>query len=138
MKCDNHHLLDIAGEIGFEGRKNDENRTWRGKICILRSWKNERKCCCHAGIKLSFQFGASNFLFICPIIFIIILFLSFSFFIIALAVSSTVFSFSRSRCSFSYFHSLARVAVSSIFILSLQLGMYVDSSSFSFSFISSC
>ena len=32
MKQDKQHLLDIIGEIDFEWRKNEENRTWRGKI----------------------------------------------------------------------------------------------------------
>ena len=45
MKQDNHHLLDIVGEIGFKWRKNGENRTWREKIRILRSWKNEGLSC---------------------------------------------------------------------------------------------
>jgi len=52
MKKDNHHLLDIMGEIGFEWRKNDENLTWRGKFCVLRSWKNEGLCFCFADITL--------------------------------------------------------------------------------------
>ena len=46
MNYDNHHLLDIVGEIGFEWRKNGENGTWREKIRILRSWEYEVLCCC--------------------------------------------------------------------------------------------
>jgi len=36
---DNQHLLDIVGEIDFEWRKNNENRTWREKNRKSRSWK---------------------------------------------------------------------------------------------------
>ena len=38
------------GEIGFEWRKNGENRTWRGNFRVLESLENEgigRLFCCY-------------------------------------------------------------------------------------------
>lgn len=96
---------------------------WLKSRCV--AWVNSRSSRCHAGVKLSFQFRESNFLFICPpIIFIIILSLSFSFFIIALAVFPTVFSLSRSRCSFFNFHSFAAVRYVCWFIFFLFLFLF--------------
>ena len=50
MKQDNHHLLDIVGEIGFEWRKNDEIKKKWGQKSNLGVLKMKELCFCFADI----------------------------------------------------------------------------------------